>query len=153
VPFVSDPVFAPFTLGVDEKHMNLVNWKIIFNIWGVIFVLTIISNLSEGTIDIFNTVILAIGLTGLYGLAYEKAIWSQRFWKIFFIALLALTGIIFVMVGLSVVVDLSSPSEEVQSSGISVWQVLIGGIYLVFYFLQIYGLYSLLSHKHGIKKA
>lgn len=114
------------------------SWKLLFNVWGVLFVFTLVSGLAQGQFDIFNTAVLAIGLTGLYGLAFGKAIWNQRFWRVFVIALFALIAITVVITLFIVLTNLDKPEVQAQ---LGLGNILLGLVYLALYFLQMYGLY------------
>jgi len=59
-------------------------WKVYFVIILLISILSYIWQGLERVYEFIDVVIFAIALTGLYGYAWGKNIFSQGYWKIFF---------------------------------------------------------------------
>ena len=128
-------------------------WKTIFYIWGTLFVLTIISDVAMGNIDVFNTAILALGLIGLYGLSFNKAILTQMLWQVFSIVLVALIGITLGVVTISVLSNIKDIDSDMQLSTVNVWQLLPGIIYFIMFLIQMYGIYLYAYKRESLWKS
>ncbi|MFC1750471.1 hypothetical protein ACFL2V_16880 [Pseudomonadota bacterium] len=116
-------------------------WKLVFNVWGVLLVLMVLDDLSNGSINLFNLTILGFGIVGLYGLAFNKAVASQRFWRIFFIGLSALSSILIPLGIISMVLNLYGPDSTLSVDDVSAGRILFIGFYFAMYGFLLRGLF------------
>lgn len=116
-------------------------WKIIFNAWGVLLVLIVFDDLSKGTINILNVTLLGVGVMGLYGLAFNKPIARQRFWRIFFIGLAALSSVVIPLGVVSMVMNLFGPEATLSVADVSTGRFAMIGFYFVMYGFLLRGLF------------
>ncbi|WP_125931873.1 hypothetical protein [Thiosocius teredinicola] len=119
-----------------EKNPSM--WKIIWFALFSFFLFSVFGAISS--FEFQPSLILAfMNLVGLYGLAFEKRIWSVNFWKGYFwlaaIAVLAIAGIL-----LAVAVSGVSAEDELP---LAVITVLIGSLFisLLIYAIELRGLY------------
>ncbi len=116
-------------------------WKIIFNIWGILIVLMIINDLMKDTINLFSLSLLGLGSTGLYGLAFDKTIASQRFWRIYFIGLAALSSILIPLGVISAFLTLNNPETAANLGEIGIGRLIFIGFYFTMYGFLLRGLF------------
>lgn len=64
-----------------EAHPK--TWKWVLLVCGSLFVMTNLPAFPRVELNL-GTIVSGISLVAIYGLAYERSIWSCRFWKAFF---------------------------------------------------------------------
>lgn len=130
-----------------ENYPN--TWKWIWFLSLATFLITITSHVIEGTMDL-GIIFSGLVVTALYGLAYEKAIWSIKFWKVFF-------WFISIFVGLALILSVaqlgSIESGADKAEAISqkpLYAKVIGFFLLMLVFVELRGLYLYVFRRHNI---
>jgi len=88
---------------VDMKTLeaNPTTWKWVLLVCGALFIIPILTAFPRVNVN-FGIIISGINLVALYGLAYEKAIWSRLFWKVFFWVFVAIGTLAITFIALAV---------------------------------------------------
>ena len=122
-----------------ETYPN--TWKWVLLICGSLFTMTILSSFPNISLDI-GTILSGISLVALYGLAYEKPIWSLKFWRVFFWVFSVAAAFVVLVLVLTIVNSMKGSPEAISnSSGASGGRVLLAILALAIYAIQFRGVF------------
>jgi len=123
-----------------EAHPK--TWKWALYVCGFLFMMTNLSAFPRAELS-FGTIVSGISLVALYGLAYERAIWSRNFWKAFFWVFTVVAGAFVILVFALTVANTADQFIGGLFGGPAAWfaNSLVVLLALSFFGVQIRGLY------------
>ena len=121
-------------------------WKWVLLVCSVIFMIPIITAFPRVNVN-FGIIISGINLVALYGLAYEKAIWSPLFWKIFFWIFVSIGTFATIFIVLAAgIFTAPTGGGLITGPAVLVGNIIISLLLILFFGIQVRGVY-LYSYK------
>lgn len=125
---------------------NPTTWKWVLFVCSALFIIPNLSAFPRVNFN-FGIIVSAINLVALYGLAYEKAIWSRTFWKVFFWVFVTIGTFAIIFISLAV----GNITNQLGGGLITGPAVIVGNLIvllliLLFFGVQVRGVY-LYSYK------
>ena len=117
-----------------EAHPK--TWKWVLFVCGSVFVIANLSAFPRVQLDL-GTIVSGIGLVALYGLAYERAIWSRKFWKVFF---WVFVSVVWAFVVLAIALTVANTPNQFSGGLIDGPAAWLGNLLFVLIVLSVFGI-------------
>ena len=110
-------------------------WKWVLLVCGFLFMMMNLPSLPRDELNL-GTIVSGISFVALYGLAYERPIWSHKFWKAFFWVFVVMCAFVAAIIGLTVASNGDQFSGG-QIDGAAAW---LGNSIVVLLALLVFGI-------------
>ena len=110
-------------------------WKWVLPVCGVLFMIMNLPALPGDELN-FGMVVSGTSFLALYGLAYERPIWSQKFWKAFFWVFVVMCAFVAAIIGLTI----ASSSDQFNGGQIDGATAMSGNSLSVLLALLVFGI-------------